>query len=104
MLMVSVGDIRYWLLENYISGKLMAKVGPLEIFLFICFLFNIGLGILVFTRSSSRKSINTVFSLFCLACALWIFGALMIHTIGWVKWKLASLRFIFAVSCFMPAP
>src|SRR4030042_2899209 len=81
----------------------MLKVGPLEIFLFICFLFNIGLGILVFTRSSSAKRINTIFSLFCLACALWIFGALMIHTIGWVQWKLASLRFIFALSFFIPA-
>jgi signal transduction histidine kinase len=81
----------------------MLKVGPVEIFLSISFLFTLGLGFLVFTRPSTYKRINIVFSLLCLACALWIFGALMVEIFEQVGWKLFWIRFIFAVSCFLPA-
>jgi len=81
----------------------MLKIGPVEVFLFISFLFNLGLGFLVFTRPSTHKGINGVFSLLCLACAFWIFGALMVAIFEQAEWILFWTRFIFVVSCFIPA-
>ncbi len=81
----------------------MLKVRPIEIFLLISFLFNLCLGFFVSTRSSTHKRINIVFSLLCLACALWIFGALMVSISERVDWKLFWIRFVFGTSCFLPA-
>src|SRR3972149_3548078 len=81
----------------------MLKLTIVEIFLFISFLINLGLGFFVSTRSSTYKRTNIIFSLICLACALWIFGALMVPIFGQVQWKLFWIRFIFGVSCFLPA-
>jgi len=81
----------------------MLKVEPVEIFLFTSFLFNLGLGIFVSTRSYTYKRVNIVFSLLCLACALWIFGALMVSISEQMQWKLFWIKFIFGVSCFLPA-
>ena len=51
----------------------------IEIFLLISFFINLGLGLLIFTRPSSYyRKINIIFSLLCLASALWIFGAFMV--------------------------
>ena len=74
-----------------------------EIFLAIGFLVNLGLGLLVFTRPSAYKRVNVIFSLLCLTCAFWNFGAFMVPVVDQVAWKLFWIRFIFAVSCFLPA-
>jgi signal transduction histidine kinase len=75
-----------------------------DIFLAIGFLVNIGLGFLVFTRPSNYyRKINVIFSFLCLACALWVFTALMVFVFNQVEWKLFWIRFVFGVSCFIPA-
>ena len=98
MPMVSVGDIRYWLLGNYFKMTIIVQV-----FLFISFLINLGLGFLVSTKPSTHKRVNLIFSLLCLACAFWTFGALMLPFSGHVQWELFWIRFIFGVSSFIPA-
>jgi signal transduction histidine kinase len=72
--------------------------------LLISFSINLGLGLLIFTRPTSYyKKINIIFSLNCLASALWIFGALMVFVIDDVSSKLFWIRFIFGFSTFIPA-
>ena len=98
MPMASVGDIRYWLLGNYFKMTIIVLI-----FLFISFFINLGLGFLVSTRPSTYKRVNLIFSLLCLTCAFWIFGAFMFPFSGQVQWKLFWIRFIFGVSSFIPA-
>ena len=75
-----------------------------EVFLAIGFFVNLGLGLLVLTRPSNYyRKINIIFSFLCLACAFWIFGALMVFIFEQVQWKLFWIRFVFGVSCFIPA-
>jgi signal transduction histidine kinase len=74
-----------------------------EIFLILSFLINFGLGLFVSARPSTHRRINLVFSLLCFGCAFWVLGALMIPMSDEVEWKLFWIRFIFAVSCFIPA-
>jgi signal transduction histidine kinase len=81
----------------------MSKMGLVEILLSTGILFNLGLGLLVFTRPSTYKRINTIFSLLCLACAFWNLGALMVGVIEQVGWKLFWIRFVFGTSFFLPA-
>ena len=99
MPMVSVGDIRYWLLGNYFKMTIIVQV-----FLFISFLINLGLGFLFSTKPSTHKRVNLIFSLLCLACAFWSFPWRFDASFsGHVQWELFWIRFIFGVSIFIPA-
>ena len=98
MPMVSVGGIRCWLLGDYFKMTIIV-----EIFLSISFLINLGLGFLVSTRPSTYKRVNLIFSLVCLACAIWIFGAFMLPISEQAQWRLFWIRFIFGVGSFIPA-
>jgi signal transduction histidine kinase len=74
-----------------------------ELFLSISFLVILALGFLVSSKPSAYRKINIIFSFLCLACALWILGALMIIIMRQMQWKLFWIRFVFGVFCFIPA-
>lgn len=74
------------------------------IVLIISLVVNLGLGLLIFTRSSQYyKKIYLVFGFLCISSALWILSVLMVFISEDIGWKLFWVRLVFGVSSFIPA-
>jgi len=74
------------------------------IILVISLVVNLGLGLLIFTRSSQfYKKIYLIFGFLCISSALWIFSVLMVFISKEIGWKLFWVRMIFGITSFIPA-
>ncbi|MBM4338973.1 MAG: GAF domain-containing protein [Deltaproteobacteria bacterium] len=74
------------------------------IILIISLVVNLGLGLLIFTRSSHfYRKIYLIFGFLCISSALWIFSVLMVFVSKEIGWKLFWVRMVFGITSFIPA-
>jgi len=66
-----------------------------NIFLFLAFLLNMGLGLLVYLKGSPYRRVSISFSIFSWACAQWALSILMIYSLKDPVWKLFWVRMSF---------
>ena len=64
-------------------------------FLFIAFLLNMGLGLLVYFKDTPYRRVNVSFSIFSWCCAEWAFCILMIYLFRDQAWKIFWVRVSF---------
>ncbi len=81
----------------------MEKLGITNIPLFIVFLLNAGLGLLVYSKRLLHQKVNISFSLFSWALAGWIFSIFMMFTIKEPEWRLFWGRMSFVTSSNIPS-
>jgi len=70
--------------------------------LFLVFLINAGLGLLVFFKRLPQKRIKTSFAILSWALALWNFDVLMIYLFKDPSWRLFWVRMSFAATSIAP--
>ena len=75
-----------------------------EIFLFVAFIVNLGLGFLVFFKTQPYKRVNLIFSVLAWACAGWGFSVFMLYFCGKTPSSMLFwARMSFATSGITPA-
>jgi len=81
-------------------------MGPMNItntIIFLAFLLNAGLGILVYLRDSPHRRVNVSFSLFTWALAAWILSVSMSFLFREPAWRLFWARMSFVASSNIPS-
>ncbi len=80
----------------------MVQLNITNVVLFLTFLINLGLGLLVYSKDPHRR-LNISFSLFAWALAGWTFSICMISTLIEPEWRLFWVRMSFVTSSIIPS-
>jgi two-component system NtrC family sensor kinase len=81
----------------------MERLSIPNVALFLAFLLNTGLGLLVFLKESPHRRVNIAFSLLSWALAVWALSILMIYLFSALGWKLFWVRMSFVASSNIPS-
>jgi len=81
----------------------MERLTTTNIILFLAFLLNFGLGLLVYLKKSPHRRVNISFSVLSWALAAWVLSVLMIYLVKEEALRLFWVRMSFIGTSILPS-